>query len=83
MLQLSAPDAAEASYRRALGIARKQSAKDWELRAATGLARLLQNQGSGEQAHELLAPVHMWFTEGHESPDLQEAKQLLEELESA
>jgi predicted ATPase len=82
LLQQGAPDAAEASYRRGLDLAREQRAKAWELRAATSLACLLRDQGNGKQAHELLAPVHVWFTEGHESPDLQEAKQLLEELGS-
>jgi predicted ATPase len=80
--QQSATDAAEASYRRALDLARQQHAKTWELRAATSLARLLKDQGSSNQARELLDPVYKWFTEGHELPDLQDAKQLLEELGS-
>ena len=78
--QQSAPDAAEASYRRALDLAREQRAKAWELRTATSLARLIRDQGSSNQAHELLDPVYKWFTEGHESPDLQDAKQLLKDV---
>ncbi len=83
LLRQNAPEAAEASYRRALDVARKQSAKAWELRAATSLGRLLRDQGSGKQAHELLAPVYVWFTEGLETPDLQDAKRLLDDLAAA
>jgi len=71
---------AEAWLRRALDVARRQEAKSLELRAAMSLARLWQRQGKREEARELLAPVYDWFTEGFDTADLQEAKQLLDEL---
>jgi class 3 adenylate cyclase/tetratricopeptide (TPR) repeat protein len=71
---------AEASYVEALAIARRQSAKLWELRAATSLARLLRDQSKLLEARDLLAPVYGWFTEGCATPVLQDAKALLEEL---
>lgn len=49
-----------------------------ELRAATTLARLWQTQGKSRKAHDLLKPVYDWFTEGFETPDLKEAKALLD-----
>jgi predicted ATPase len=64
----------------AIAIAQNQQAKSWELRAATSLARLWQRQGKGAEAHELLAPVYAWFTEGFDTADLQEAKVLLDAL---
>ena len=73
---------AEAYFERALAVARQQQAKSWELRAAMSLARLWRDQGKVQQARELLAPVYGWFTEGFETPDLKEAKALLEELTS-
>jgi predicted ATPase len=72
--------AAEASYGEALVLARKQSAKLWELRAAMSLARLWRDQGHRSEAHALLAPVYGWFTEGFGTPVLQEAKALLDDL---
>ena len=71
---------AEASFRKALEIAREQSAKSWELRAATSLARLWQQQGKQAEAHHLLSEIYNWFSEGFDTKDLQEAKSLLEEL---
>jgi predicted ATPase len=71
---------AEAGYREAIAIAQQQSAKLWELRAATSLARSWRGQGKRTEAHELLAPVYGWFTEGFGTPVLQEAKALLEDL---
>ena len=71
---------AEASFERALAVARQQQAKSWELRAAMSLARLWRDQGKVQQARELLAPVYGWFTEGFDTRDLKEAKALLEEL---
>jgi len=71
---------AEACFQKAFDIARHQQAKSWELRAATSLARLWQQQGKREEAHELLAPVYHWFTEGFDTADLKEAKALLAEL---
>jgi predicted ATPase len=61
-------------------VARHQHAKSWELRATVSLCRLLQTQGNGEEAKQALAEVHSWFTEGFETPDLKEAKALLQEL---
>jgi predicted ATPase len=75
-------DAAEESFNHALAVARRQSAKFWELRAAINLARLWRSQGKSQQAHELLAPVYGWFTEGFDTLDLKEAKALLDELAS-
>jgi predicted ATPase len=71
---------AEASFREALEVARRQSATSWELRAATSLARLWQRQGKRDAARELLAPVYNWFTEGFDTQDLKGAKALLEAL---
>src|SRR5690348_2347731 len=72
--------AVEDSYRQALTVARRQSAKFWELRAALDLARLWRDQGKRAEACDLLAPVYNWFTEGHDTPVLKEAKALLEQL---
>jgi predicted ATPase len=74
------PAEAETWLRRALDIARRQEAKSLELRAAMSLGRLRQQQGKRAEAHELLAPIYGWFTEGFETADLQEAKALLEAL---
>jgi predicted ATPase len=71
---------AEASFRQALAGARRQQAKSWELRAATSLARLWQQQDQRAEAHALLAPVYGWFTEGFDTADLKEAKALLDTL---
>jgi predicted ATPase len=71
---------AEAWVQRALDVSRRQEAKSLELRAATSLSRLWQQQGKGADAYTLLAPVYGWFTEGFDTADLQEAKALLEEL---
>jgi len=73
------PAEAEAWLQRALDVARRQQAKSLELRAAVSLARLWQQQGKRQEAHDLLAPVYGWFTEGFDTADLQEAKVLLEE----
>jgi DNA-binding SARP family transcriptional activator/predicted ATPase len=71
---------AEASLHKAVEVARRQQAKSWELRAAIGLARLWQEQGRMHKARQMLAEIYDWFTEGFDTPDLQEAKALLEEL---
>jgi class 3 adenylate cyclase/predicted ATPase len=71
---------AESCFHHALAIARHQQAKSFELRTATSLARLWQEQGKRQDAHDLLAPVYGWFTEGFETADLKDAKALLEVL---
>jgi predicted ATPase len=67
----------EASYRRAIEVARKQNAKSLELRAAIDLARLLLEQGKTFEARDLLSTAYGWFTEGFDTADLKEAKALL------
>ena len=83
-LLLAAPEEneaeAEACFRQALDAARCQEARPFELMAATSLARLWQRQGKREEAHELLAPVYGWFTEGFDTRALKEARALLDEL---
>jgi predicted ATPase len=71
---------AEALFRRAIEVARTQEAKIFELRATMSLARHWKGQGKGDKARALVAPVYSWFTEGFETPDLVEAKALLEIL---
>jgi len=82
LLQQSAEQQREAEERfhQALDIACRQQAKSWELRAAMSLARLWQRQGKRAEAHQLLAEIYDWFTEGFDTADLQEAKALLAEL---
>jgi predicted ATPase len=72
--------AAEDSFQKALTVARRQSAKFWELRAAVDLARLWRDQGKRTEARNLLAPVYGWFTEGLDKPVLQDAKSMLDTL---
>jgi class 3 adenylate cyclase/predicted ATPase len=71
---------AQAYFDRALSIARKQHARSWELRAAMSMARLWRDQGKQQQARDLLAPIHGWFTEGFDTLDLKQAKALLDDL---
>ena len=71
---------AESDLLAALEIARGMDAKWPELQAANRLARLWQSQGKHKEAHDLLAPIYNWFTEGFDTKDLKEAKTLLEEL---
>jgi predicted ATPase len=80
LLRQGHTEAAEELYRKALSIAEEQEAKLWELRAAVSLARLRRDQGRRAEAHELLASVYGWFTEGFDTADLKEAKALLDEL---
>ena len=82
LLRQAVPDAlqAEACFQQALAVARRQQAKSWELRTAMSLAHLWQQQGQRSAARQLLAEVYGWFTEGFDTPDLQEAKALLDEL---
>jgi class 3 adenylate cyclase/predicted ATPase len=70
----------EASFRTALAIAREQGTRGFELRVAVSLARLRRDQSRPAEARDLLAPVYGWFTEGFGTPDLKEAKALLDEL---
>ena len=65
----------------AVEIARSQDAKLWEIRAATSLARLWQDQGHRDEARDLLTPVYNWCTEGLDTADLVDAKALLERLQ--
>lgn len=74
------PQEAEACFLKAIEIAQRQQAKSLELRATVSLARLWQRQGKTKQAHEMLAKLYNWFTEGFDTKDLQEAKALLGEL---
>jgi tetratricopeptide (TPR) repeat protein len=71
---------AERHYRQAIAVAERQSAKLFQLRASTSLARLWRDQGKRSEARDLLAPIYGWFTEGFDAPDLKEAKALLDEL---
>jgi predicted ATPase len=71
---------AEKHFDRALAVARQQQTKSWELRAAISMARLWYDQGTLQQARELLTPVYGWFTEGFDTLDLKDAKALLDEL---
>ncbi|HXO91044.1 MAG TPA: AAA family ATPase [Stellaceae bacterium] len=80
LLRQGHSEAAEELYRKALSIAKEQEAKLWELRAAVSLARLRRDQGRRAEARDLLAPVYSWFTEGFDSPDLKDAKALLDTL---
>jgi predicted ATPase len=79
--QTGTPQAeAETWLQRALDVARRQEARSLELRAAVSLSRLWHQQGKRKEAHDLLAEVYAWFTEGFDTVDLQEAKVVLEEL---
>ena len=83
LLQQIAPDEqqqAETCFQRALEIAKRQRAKSWELRAAMSLSRRWRDQGKHEGARHLLSEIYSWFTEGFETPDLKEARTLLDEL---
>jgi class 3 adenylate cyclase/predicted ATPase len=71
---------AEACFRQALDVARRQGANAWELRAATSLCRFLRERGRGDAARQTLGDVHGRFTEGLDTADLREAKALLNEL---
>jgi predicted ATPase len=73
-------EAQEACFEKALAIARDQSSRTMELRAANSLARLWTDQGEYQKAQDMLAPLYGWFTEGFDTADLKDAKALLEEL---
>jgi predicted ATPase len=70
----------EEFFLKAIKIARRQQAKSLELRAVMSLSRLWQSQGKKDEAHQMLAEIYGWFTEGFDTKDLQEAKALLDEL---
>jgi predicted ATPase len=71
---------AEADFREAISLAQKMSAKAWELRAATSLARLLRDNHRRDEARASLAEIYNWFTEGFDTANLKEARALLDEL---
>jgi predicted ATPase len=71
---------AETHFRQALAVARRQQAKSLELRAVVSLTRLLQGQRPKDEARQLLSETYGWFTEGFDTPDLREAKSLLDAL---
>jgi adenylate cyclase len=72
---------AEECFRQAIDIARRQQAKSLELRATMSLSHLWQQQGRRAEAQQILSEIYSWFTEGFESPDLQEAKARLDALQ--
>jgi predicted ATPase len=74
---------AEICFHHALDVARRQQAKSLELRAAISLSQLWQQQGKEDEARDLLATIYDWFTEGFDTPDLQQAKALLHALEAS
>jgi len=79
--QVRSPESeAEECFHKAIEIARQQSAKSLELRAVVSLSRLWQQQGKKKEAHQMLAEIYGWFTEGFDTRDLQEAKALLEKI---
>ena len=73
---------AEEHFRRAIGTARHQLSKAWELRATTSLARLCQQQGRRDEARQMLSDGYAGFTEGFDTPDRKAAKALLHEVDS-
>ena len=82
MRDSSATAEAEACFRKAIEIARSQSAKWWDLRATNSLARLLRDTNRRDEARGMLAEIYKWFTEGFDTADLKDAKRLLDELSS-
>jgi len=79
-LRLKANGKAELLFQSAVAVAQRQSAKSFELRAATSLARLWRDQGRLAEAQGVLLPVYRWFREGRDTSDLVKAKALLDEL---
>jgi predicted ATPase len=80
LIAVGDPVAAEASFRQAIAVGRRQGAKLWELRTAISLARFWRDQDKHTEARELLTPIYGWFIEGFDTPVLQDAKLLLEQL---
>jgi tetratricopeptide (TPR) repeat protein len=74
------PELAEADFREAIALGQQMKAKAWELRATSGLARLLDKQGKRDEARTMLAAIYGWFTEGFDTADLRDAKALLDQL---
>jgi hypothetical protein len=79
-LKVDQTELAEADFRDAIALAQKMQAKSFELRATTCLGRLLASQGRREEARAMLSEIYTWFTEGFDTADLKDAKELLEEL---
>ena len=79
-LEKGQPERAEADFRDSISLARTMGAKAWELRTTISLAQLLDKRGCRDQARVMLAEIYNWFTEGFDTPDLKDAKVLLEEL---
>jgi tetratricopeptide (TPR) repeat protein len=80
LIDLGNSPAGQTSFEKAIDVARRQSAKLYELRASTTLARLWRDHGKYTEARDLLAPIYGWFTEGFDTPYLREAKALLDEI---
>jgi predicted ATPase len=80
MISDNAEAEAEACFQQSIESARDIEAKSWELRSALSLCRLWQRQGKQNAAKNLLSSIYNWFTEGFDTPDLKEARQLLNEL---
>ena len=80
LVALQAQEKAEACFEEALGIARDQNAKVWELRAAMALARIWAEQDEPTRGHDLLKGVHDSFSEGSKLPDFKTAETLLERI---
>jgi adenylate cyclase len=79
-MQGAAPAEVEAHYWQAIQVARQHKARSWELRATVSLARLWQARGRQAEAFKMLAEIYHWFSEGFDTRDLTEARQLLESL---
>ncbi len=80
LLESGGSSEAETCFRRAIEVARRQSAKSLELRATTSLARLLDKQGRRHEARQVLGEIYGWLTEGFDTADLKDAKALLDAL---
>jgi predicted ATPase len=80
LIQGQAEAEAEGCFQRAIEVDRQQHAKSWELRAIMSLCRLWQEQDKQEAARQVLAEIYNWYTEGFHTPDLQDARALLDEL---
>jgi class 3 adenylate cyclase/tetratricopeptide (TPR) repeat protein len=80
-LKLNRPDSAETDFRDSISLAQSMSAKSWELRATTSLARLLRDTNRLDEARMMLSEIYGWFTEGFDTADLKDAKSLLDDLQ--